>query len=469
MSLDVKQIKLIQDDVFNEGISYSHLGDDLIDHICCDVEDRMQMGDSFEVAYDEVREEIGQSGLRSIQKNTLLLIDKNYRIMKKSMKSLGSITLAVLSVAVLAKLMHWPGATLLITLGMFMLAAVFLPASLFVWYKEVFNRKRAFIVVLTFISGFVFIAGTLFKIQHWPYAGIFLFVGEMGIIVTILVAGIEYLINGKGKVPSKGLIITGMLGLTIFLLGTLFKIQHLPGASAALTLGSIVLFTVCLPVYVIQALKANIKFDKAFIFSIYAITFILTFSFLLSINPKSGVLSSFADNDQKINQVSVYLDNLLNEATAEQSEMEAVDRANELLQTIDQIKYKLISSADDVSIEEGKIIEKDLHLLKSKGFDLDVYEVLNGENADGLGYQLYDGLEDYKRLLLNDADPESSGAVFISGLINTSNDPAEWIKENFHRDLLVGALVNLSQLQLNVQLSLQEYLTFCNEENVAVR
>ncbi len=101
-----EQVTIVTKDVENEGINYSHLMIDLVDHVCCDVEERMNQGISFSQAYEQVKKEFGIKGLRHIQKDTLMLIDKNYRIMKNSMKTIGVISLALMAFGALFKIMH---------------------------------------------------------------------------------------------------------------------------------------------------------------------------------------------------------------------------------------------------------------------------------------------------------------------------------------------------------------------------
>ena len=66
-----QQLKLITLDVQHADISYSHLQYDLIDHICCDLENQMNKGLSFEKAYEIVKSKIGLQGLQQIQEDTL--------------------------------------------------------------------------------------------------------------------------------------------------------------------------------------------------------------------------------------------------------------------------------------------------------------------------------------------------------------------------------------------------------------
>ena len=61
-------IEIIIAEVSKANISFSHLRDELIDHICCEVENEMQDGLSFENAFEKVKKIIGNKGLKKYRK-----------------------------------------------------------------------------------------------------------------------------------------------------------------------------------------------------------------------------------------------------------------------------------------------------------------------------------------------------------------------------------------------------------------
>ncbi len=67
----------------SQGITISHLPDDLIDHFCCKVENEMMKGSSFNDSFNAVRRKTGSRRLVEIQEETLYAIDAKYRKMKK--------------------------------------------------------------------------------------------------------------------------------------------------------------------------------------------------------------------------------------------------------------------------------------------------------------------------------------------------------------------------------------------------
>ena len=165
--LSLHQVERIKKDLIRDSISYSHLFHDLLDHICCDIEFEMDRGISFEDAYSNIKHWMGRNRCRKIQEETLLLTNNTYRFMKSIMKISGVISPALLALAALFKIQHWQGAGILMVLGFFLLCIFFLPSAIYALYKE--NKgKRFFLYLFGFLSFLPWIAGVLFKVQHWP-------------------------------------------------------------------------------------------------------------------------------------------------------------------------------------------------------------------------------------------------------------------------------------------------------------
>ena len=80
--LTLHHIDQISRDISRQEIVFSHLLHDLIDHVCCDVENEMQNGLSFSEAYRKVKQKMGSRRLKEIQEETLYLVDTKYRYMK---------------------------------------------------------------------------------------------------------------------------------------------------------------------------------------------------------------------------------------------------------------------------------------------------------------------------------------------------------------------------------------------------
>ncbi len=96
--------------------------------------------------------------------------------MKQKIYILGIVITLVTVTASVFKLNHWPGASILFTLGLGSMALLFVPSALINHYRNNDNKDSLSIYVAAGITCFAVFTGMLFKINHWPYAGIILLI-----------------------------------------------------------------------------------------------------------------------------------------------------------------------------------------------------------------------------------------------------------------------------------------------------
>lgn len=96
--------------------------------------------------------------------------------MKQKLYILGMISAIIISTGVSFKIEHWPAAGIMITLGTLLLVLIFFPAALINNYKAEGNSQNRLLYIVTYITCFVVFIGILFKIMHWPNAGIALLI-----------------------------------------------------------------------------------------------------------------------------------------------------------------------------------------------------------------------------------------------------------------------------------------------------
>ena len=92
--------------------------------------------------------------------------------MKQKIYILGVISAIIISTGVILKVEHWPMAQIFIAAGILILVLIFFPAALINSYKAEGNKQNRLLYIVTYITCFVVFTGMLFKIQHWPYAGV---------------------------------------------------------------------------------------------------------------------------------------------------------------------------------------------------------------------------------------------------------------------------------------------------------
>ena len=90
--------------------------------------------------------------------------------MKKTIYFIALITTFFIVFGSLFKIMHWPGAAVMITIGSFSFAFLFIPLIILKKFKEDSFLKDQIIYSLGIILGTVLGLGFIFKIMHWPIA-----------------------------------------------------------------------------------------------------------------------------------------------------------------------------------------------------------------------------------------------------------------------------------------------------------
>ncbi len=83
--------------------------------------------------------------------------------MKNTMKISGVAGTILFGFAALFKIQHWPGAGIMMTLGALILAFVFMPSALGVLWKETHNRKKLVLFISAFFCRRIFYSWNSFQ------------------------------------------------------------------------------------------------------------------------------------------------------------------------------------------------------------------------------------------------------------------------------------------------------------------
>ena len=363
-------IDQISNDVRREEISFSHLLDDIIDHVCCDVEYEMQAGLDFSLAYKRVKEKMGSSRrLKEIQEETLYSVDSKYRNMKNTMKISGIAGTIIFGFASLFKIQHWPGAGILLTLGAIILALVFMPAVMGVLWKETRNRKKLILLISGFIAGVLFISGTLFKIQHWPVAGLLL----LGSVICTSFIFLPALLSDRlreSEVNNKRRIyIIGTAGSIFYILGMLFKIQHWPSSAVLTVLGLLMLGIIAIPLYSLQTWKNEKDVSSKFIFLIIASLLVIVPGALVNLSLQNMYDAGFyphLEQQQKLFEGRQADKRLILERYHDSlyfQNMELLDaKTGAVIYKIDNIQKQMVEAAEG---EPGKPLQNAASVIKT--------------------------------------------------------------------------------------------------------
>ena len=171
--LSKDQVDFILEDVRRNGIKTEELQLSLLDHICCVIENEMSPEKNFDEFYRSVLPRFFKKELKEIQEETdLLLTFKYYYAMKKIMLRSGMLSAATFIIGSFFKIMHWPGAAVMLVFAIFVSSFIFLPLFFLIKSKEVKEKKEKFIIGFGVVFGILFCISTMFKIMHWPGANL---------------------------------------------------------------------------------------------------------------------------------------------------------------------------------------------------------------------------------------------------------------------------------------------------------
>ncbi len=175
-----QQIDYIISDFAKRGVVLEDLRDNLLDHMCCIIENEMSESDDFYQFYDAVLPRFFKRNLSEIQIETEnLLRFKNFYTMKKIMNITGVLTVVLTLLGSIFKTMHWPGAGVMIVSGGALFSMVFLPLLIAIKFKDDNSLKDKIVFSFGLLLGMGLSAGFLFKIMHWPGANFLMITGTV--------------------------------------------------------------------------------------------------------------------------------------------------------------------------------------------------------------------------------------------------------------------------------------------------
>lgn len=181
------QVEFILSDIERRGVKTEDVRDNILDHVCCIIENEFNGGKDFKKFYENTIARFYKKELSEIERETEnLLTFKYYYAMKRTLKITGLISTVLIALGAFFKVMHWPGAGVMYVLGFVSLSFIFIPLNIVLQSRD--DKKKSDKIVMIFglllaISGFI---GLLFKTMHWPGAN-FLFFGSLGLFGLVFV------------------------------------------------------------------------------------------------------------------------------------------------------------------------------------------------------------------------------------------------------------------------------------------
>ncbi|MEM9024365.1 MAG: hypothetical protein AAGB22_11520 [Bacteroidota bacterium] len=166
--LSDSQANAIFDLLVDQGVSRETLQIDLLDHLCCMVEEKMDNGWDFDQSLTSSIREFGLQNLAEIQEATIYLLTLKLNKMKKA-TGIAGIASAVLVIAgVFFKINHWPGAGILLMLGLSITSAFVFPFMAYLDFTKAGSTVQKVGTLSGYSAAILLSTATLFKIMQWP-------------------------------------------------------------------------------------------------------------------------------------------------------------------------------------------------------------------------------------------------------------------------------------------------------------
>lgn len=186
-SLSEQQIDFILRDIKSRGVEMEDLQVSLLDHICCIIESELEPDGDFESFYRKTIPRFFKKELREIEEETVLLLTfKHYYAMRKTMITTGTMSVVLMIFGSFFKLMHWPGANVMLLLGIALASLVFLPLMFILKTRKTGSSREKIVLGAGVLFGILVSISTLFKVLHWPGSNIVWFL-SLGLLFFVYI------------------------------------------------------------------------------------------------------------------------------------------------------------------------------------------------------------------------------------------------------------------------------------------
>lgn len=180
MKLSNDQINAVKTTIDQNGIVNELLRDDVLDHLCCVIETKIERGTKFELALQEAVYELAPHGLTEIQRETVFLLNLTKIIfMKRFMYFIGLVSAMAFVLGWTFGMMHWPGARELSIGGFLGFTFIFIPLNTIDYFKTKIHRvlSEKLRLVIGIASAMIMASAIVFKLLHLAGADILLLSG----------------------------------------------------------------------------------------------------------------------------------------------------------------------------------------------------------------------------------------------------------------------------------------------------
>jgi hypothetical protein len=303
------------------------------------------------------------------------------------------------------------------------------------------------IYLLGLLTAIVVVAGCIFKISHWPGAGILLMLGIFLLVFLFLPLALRNHYLGAGNRKNILLhIITWVTCLVVFV-AMLFKVMHWPGAGIALIIALPFPYLVFLPAYVVNAARNRDSNIHNTVYVLLLLAGFSVFSLLLALNVSREKIDISMDLSRNYNRV----EQMIYRAMPSGDQTETGSEVDELLSLVNDYQG-LIFSSEGITEDQW---ENDPWLLSRPEFtDIASQALITRGEEPAPDIRLEQALREYLSSLQAGGIEEIlvREAPAILHMEATSQGPYEWTRRTFAESARVWSVIYLDALETNLKL-----------------
>ncbi len=302
------------------------------------------------------------------------------------------------------------------------------------------------IYILGVVNAIIILAGTIFKINHWPGAGYMLVIGLVTLVLVFLPLALIDHYKGAGNKQNLLLHIVTWLTCFVIFMGMLFKIRHWPAAAPLMAVAIIFPYVVFLPVFLITTAKNknfNI-YNTVFVLLLLAANSVVSAMLALNVT-RERIHDSFnlSGNYNKVESV-------LNQLPASDPQSPVNLKIDEVLKIVDEYQ-KLILAKNGSTEDQWNSDQNILRWPDMSGF---AAKALAESGESPYGTKLQNGLKELISLMGRTPGYEkmAENAITVFDLDPPSKDEGAWPIWKFNGDNLAWVLIYLDGLEANLKM-----------------
>jgi len=321
------------------------------------------------------------------------------------------------------------------------------------------------IYIFGVINVILILTGCVFKVQHWPGAGVIITLGLSSFALILMPVAI---INSYRAETDKKLILYlfAYICILITCASFLFKIQHWPGAGLLMVIAVPLPFVLFLPAYIIDIRKTkNLNYANVLIV-LFFFAYFAAFTALLALNISKDIIDEIVvsairleekaklTNDQNLAIIESLPLNNATDSLCKINMLKIKEKADDIKAIIDQFKVAVINH-----YAESEVTADRINLWQIQGKDIRYFS----DESISKAKELKNRMDKYRNLLLSLVNSKETETI---AYINHQLDTKDYMDENSFNGMRVISLMEfLNFIKSNVSLAALEAVSTM-EDNI---